>query len=50
VSGYITQALAEQEHRDSLRELLRDLIAEHGEPKAEDKKWAKRALRSRRRG
>jgi hypothetical protein len=50
VSGYIARALAEQERRESLRELLDDLIAQHGEPKKEDIKWAKRALATRRRG
>ena len=44
VSGYIAQVLAEQERRESLRELLRDLIAEHGEPERQDKQWAKSAL------
>jgi Arc/MetJ-type ribon-helix-helix transcriptional regulator len=49
VSGYIARALAEQEQRESLRGLLRDLIREHGEPTTEDNAWAKRAL-ARRRG
>ncbi len=49
VSGYIARVLAEQERRESLRELLRDLIAEHGEPKQQDIRWAKRALGRRRR-
>jgi hypothetical protein len=31
-----------------LRELLRDLIAQHGEPAAKDIKWAERALQQRR--
>lgn len=50
VSGYIAQVLAEQEKRESLRMLLRDLIREHGEPGPEDVKWAKRMLPARRRG
>ena len=50
VSGYIARALAEQERRESLRDLLNDLIAQHGEPKKEDMKWAKRVLAIRRRG
>jgi hypothetical protein len=50
VSGYIAQALAEQERRESLRELLDDLIAQHGPPEQEDVQWAKRALVRRRRG
>ena len=48
VSGYIARVLAEQGRRESLRELLRDLIAEHGEPRQADIKWAKRALGLRR--
>ena len=44
VSGYIARVLAEQERRESLRELVRDLVAQHGEPKPEDIKWAKRVL------
>jgi hypothetical protein len=50
VSGYIARVLAEQERRESLRDVLRDLIAEHGEPRTEDIKWAKRVLASRQRG
>jgi Arc/MetJ-type ribon-helix-helix transcriptional regulator len=46
VSGYIAQALAEQERAESLHALVQDLIAEHGEPKAEEWEWAKRALDS----
>ena len=48
VSGYIARVLAEQERRESLRELLRDLIEQHGEPAAQDIKWAERALEQRR--
>jgi Arc/MetJ-type ribon-helix-helix transcriptional regulator len=48
VSGYIARALAEQERRESLRELLRDLMEQHGEPAAKDIKWAERALKQRR--
>jgi len=44
VSGYIARALAEQERRESLREVLRDLIAQHGAPSRKDIKWAERAL------
>jgi Arc/MetJ-type ribon-helix-helix transcriptional regulator len=44
VSGYIASALAEQEKRDSLRTLLRDLIEQHGKPAPEDVKWAERML------
>jgi Arc/MetJ-type ribon-helix-helix transcriptional regulator len=49
VSGYIAGVLAEQEKRESLRALLRDLVKQHGAPTAEDIKWAERAL-GRRRG
>ena len=49
VSGYITRVLAEQERRESLRDLLRDVIAEHGKSKEEDIQWAKRVLGRRRR-
>lgn len=48
VSGYITQVLAENERTESLDALLRDLIEQHGEPSAKDKKWAERALAPRR--
>jgi len=44
VSGYIARVLAEQERRESLRALLRDLIEQYGQPEAEDIKWAKPAL------
>ncbi len=48
VSGYIATVLAEQERRESLRELLQDLIEQHGKPAAKDIKWAERALEQRR--
>jgi hypothetical protein len=48
VSGYIASVLADQERRESLRVLLRDLIERHGEPAAKDVKWAERALAPRR--
>ena len=48
VSGYIARVLAEDERRQSLRALLRDLIEQHGEPTAKDVKWAERALAKRR--
>ena len=50
VSGYIAQVLAEHEKREFLRALLRDLIEQHGKPRAEDIKWAEHALATRRRG
>lgn len=49
VSGYIARVLAEQEKRESLRALLRDLIEQYGEPSRKDIEWAERAL-GRRRG
>ena len=49
VSGYIARVLAEQERRESLRQLIDDLIAEHGEPTQADIRWAKHALTPRRR-
>ena len=48
VSGYIARVLAEHERGESLQALLRDLIEQHGEPTAKDKKWAERALAPRR--
>jgi hypothetical protein len=48
VSGYIAQVLAEHEKRESLRALLRDLIAQYGEPATKDIKWAERVLAPRR--
>ena len=47
VSGYIARVLAEQDRRESLRELLADLIEQHGEPAAKDIKWAEQALAKR---
>ena len=48
VSGYITRVLEEQEKRESLQALLRDLTEQFGEPSAEDIEWADRALAPRR--
>ena len=50
VSGYIARVLAEQERRESLKLLLRDLIEQYGEPAPKEMKWAKRVLAPRRRG
>jgi hypothetical protein len=44
VSGYISRVLAEREREDSLEELVRDLIAQHGEPTRKETAWAKRVL------
>jgi Arc/MetJ-type ribon-helix-helix transcriptional regulator len=49
VSGYIVGALLEKEQRESLRALVDDLKAEHGEPSKQDIAWAKRALSQKRR-
>jgi len=48
VSGYIARVLEEQEKRESLRALLRDLIEQYGKPAGKDIKWAERALAPRR--
>lgn len=45
VSAYITRALAQQDREEGLQSLVDDLIAQHGEPTDEDKAWAKRVLR-----
>lgn len=47
VSGYIARVLAEDEKRESLSGLLRELIEQQGEPTAKEKKWAERALAGR---
>ena len=44
VSGFIARALSEQERRESLKAIVRDLIAEYGEPTQKEIAWAKRAL------
>jgi hypothetical protein len=44
VSGYISRALIEQQREESLRDLVEDLIAQHGKPTREEKAWAKRVL------
>ena len=48
VSGYIARVLEEHGKRESLRVLLRDLVAQYGEPAAEDIRWAERTLAPRR--
>jgi hypothetical protein len=48
VSAYIARALDRQAHEDSLDALVRDLIAEHGQPSAKDSAWARRVLKRRR--
>lgn len=48
ISAYIGRALERQSREESLVQLVSDLIAEHGEPSAKDKTWAKRVLKRRR--
>jgi Arc/MetJ-type ribon-helix-helix transcriptional regulator len=47
VSAYIARALAQQDREESLAELLRDLVAAHGEPTVKERQWARRVLRRR---
>lgn len=47
ISAYIGRAIERQAREDSLQEIVRDLVAEHGEPSAKDKAWAKRVLKRR---
>jgi Arc/MetJ-type ribon-helix-helix transcriptional regulator len=49
VSGYIASALEQQERQESLRELVADLIAQHGAPTRKEAAWARRALARRHR-
>lgn len=49
VSAYIARALAEQDREESLAALVRDLVAEHGEPTKEEEAWARDVLRPKRR-
>ena len=49
VSGYIARALSEQERRESLHAIVRDLIDQFGEPTQKETAWAKRALARRNR-
>lgn len=49
VSGYIANALSAQERQELLRDLVQDLIAEHGAPTRAEAAWAKRVLARRRR-
>ena len=50
VSAYIAQALERQDREETLADLLRDLVALHGEPNRKEKAWARRVLRRRSRG
>lgn len=49
VSAYIVRALREQEREESLQALIEELVAEYGEPTREEKAWARRVLRPKRR-
>jgi len=44
VSAYIAGALAEQDREESLRDLLKDMIAEQGKPTRKETEWARRVL------
>jgi Arc/MetJ-type ribon-helix-helix transcriptional regulator len=48
VSAYIAGALARQDREESLADLLRDMIAEHGKPTRKEVTWARRVLGRRR--
>jgi len=45
VSAYIGRALDRQASEESREDLLRDLIAEYGEPTAKDSAWARNVLK-----
>ena len=47
ISAYISRAIERQAREDSLEQIVQDLVAEHGEPSAKDKAWAKRVLKQR---
>jgi len=47
VSAYIAEAVARRQQEDSLSALVDELIAEHGEPSADDYEWAGRVLGAR---
>lgn len=44
VSGYVADAMWRVSKRDTLADLVKDMIAEHGEPSEEDYRWARQAL------
>lgn len=44
----VIQQPTEQQNRESVRSVLRDLIEQYGSPSAADVEWAERALPSRR--
>ena len=44
VSAFVSEALEARVREDSLAGLVRDLIAQHGEPSRKDNAWARRVL------
>ncbi|MCU0725584.1 MAG: hypothetical protein MUE73_07335 [Planctomycetes bacterium] len=44
MSAYVSDALARQRRADELAELIEEMVAEHGEPTAADRSWARCAL------
>ena len=50
VSAYIVRAIAEQEREDTLADIVRDLVAAHGEPTQREKAWARKVLGRAKRG
>jgi len=44
VSAYIAHALAQQDREESLSDVLRDMVVQHGEPNRKEKAWARRVL------
>lgn len=44
VSAYIAQSLARRDADEELSETLAEIYAEHGEPTAEERAWARKAL------
>jgi Arc/MetJ-type ribon-helix-helix transcriptional regulator len=48
VSAYILRALIQQDREAELRELVDDLVSQHGAPTTREKAWATRVLGRRR--
>ena len=49
LSAYVAWALAQQSRADALAAVVRDLVAQHGEPNERDTAWARRVLAARKR-
>lgn len=47
VSAFVADAMLQRQHGESLAALVADIIAEDGEPSAEDYAWADQVLRPR---